>query len=49
MGFLEEIRGDLFSFPEKIFFISSIFTKRKMGETRPPQCTVVVYIYSDKC
>jgi hypothetical protein len=26
--------------PRKIFFSSSRFTKQKMGETRPPMCTV---------
>jgi hypothetical protein len=36
LGSFEDIRCDLCSFPEKFFFTLSVFTRRKMGETRSP-------------
>jgi hypothetical protein len=36
LGAFDEIRRDLCFFPEKFFFILSVFTRGKMGETRPP-------------
>jgi hypothetical protein len=49
LGAFAETRRDFGSFPEKFFFTLSVFTRGKMGEIRPPACTVLVLSSVDCC